>query len=80
MPSRSVSITLSTFPFANCAPIQHLRTAAERSRNHFLISQALTKHVIDVGNTNATRGFTYVTDTVEGFIKIAESDKSVGQK
>lgn len=44
-----------------------------------IISQALTKNEIRLGNRNPTRDFNYVFDTVQGFIKIAESDNSLGK-
>ncbi len=44
-----------------------------------IISQALTQNEIHLGNINPTRDFNYVLDTVQGFIKIAESDNSLGK-
>jgi len=44
-----------------------------------IITQALTKSTIHLGSLFPTRDFTYVTDTAEGFIKIAESPKSIGE-
>lgn len=44
-----------------------------------IITQALTSGEIKLGNTLPTRDFTYVSDTVEGFIKIATSSASVGE-
>ncbi|MBI3617227.1 MAG: GDP-mannose 4,6-dehydratase, partial [Candidatus Omnitrophica bacterium] len=37
------------------------------------------KRAIHLGNTHATRDFNYVSDTVDAFIKVAESEKTVGQ-
>ena len=62
-------------PFNTYGPRQ-----SDRAIIPTLISQALTKRVIEVGNTKPTRDFTYVTDTVEGFLQLAESDKSIGQE
>jgi len=45
-----------------------------------IISQALTKKEILVGDITPTRDFNFVTDTVEGFTKIAESQESIGQE
>ncbi len=45
-----------------------------------IISQALTKNEVVIGNTRPTRDFTFVTDTVEGFVKIAEAEKAIGQE
>ncbi len=62
-------------PFNTFGPRQSARAIIPT-----IIGQALTKSVVDVGNTDPTRDFTYVTDTVEGFIKVAESNRSVGQE
>jgi dTDP-glucose 4,6-dehydratase len=43
-----------------------------------IITQALTQEEVCLGNITPTRDFTYVTDTVEAFIKISESDDTVG--
>ena len=37
------------------------------------------KRKIEIGSTHPSRDFTYVKDTAEGFIKIAESDSTIGQ-
>lgn len=44
-----------------------------------IISQALTQKEIRLGNINPTRDFNYVSDTVQGFINISESDSSLGK-
>jgi len=44
-----------------------------------IISQALVKEKICLGSLDTKRDYTYINDTVEGFIKIAESSKSVGE-
>ena len=45
-----------------------------------IITQIISgKKKINIGSTHPTRDLTYVKDTVNGFIKIAESDKSIGQ-
>ncbi len=62
-------------PFNTFGPRQ-----SDRAIIPTLISQALTKRAIEVGNTKPTRDFTFVTDTVDGFIKVAESDESVGEE
>jgi NAD dependent epimerase/dehydratase len=62
-------------PFNTYGPRQ-----SDRAIIPTLISQALSKNEIEIGNTKPTRDFTYVTDTVEGFIQVAESDKCVGQE
>jgi dTDP-glucose 4,6-dehydratase len=62
-------------PFNTYGPRQ-----SDRAIIPTLISQALTSNEIVVGNTKPTRDFTYVSDTVEGFIRIAEADQSIGQE
>lgn len=44
-----------------------------------IISQALKNENIEVGSLNTIRDFTFVKDTVAGFIRVAESDNTVGQ-
>jgi dTDP-glucose 4,6-dehydratase len=44
-----------------------------------IISQALTSNVIRLGNTNAKRDFTYVSDTVNGFIAAARAKNVEGE-
>ena len=44
-----------------------------------IVTQALTRKEISLGNLFPTRDFTYVSDTIDGFIKIAESEKSIGE-
>jgi len=44
-----------------------------------IIIQALKKSTINIGSIRPRRDLSYVSDTVNGFIKIAESKKSVGQ-
>jgi dTDP-glucose 4,6-dehydratase len=62
-------------PFNTYGPRQ-----SDRAIIPTIISQALTTRQIHVGNTDTTRDFTFVTDTVDGMIKVAESDKSIGQE
>jgi len=61
-------------PFNTYGPRQ-----SDRAVIPSIISQALTKDRLTLGNTTPTRDFTFVTDTVEGFIKVAESE-SVGME
>ncbi len=61
-------------PFNTYGPRQ-----SDRAIIPTLISQALTKDEIRVGNTRPTRDFTFVQDTVEGFVKVAEAEQAVGQ-
>ncbi len=62
-------------PFNTYGPRQ-----SDRAVIPALISQALVKKEILMGSTTPTRDFNFVSDTVEGFIRIAESEKSVGQE
>jgi nucleoside-diphosphate-sugar epimerase len=62
-------------PFNTYGPRQ-----SDRAIIPTIISQALVRDEISVGNIDSTRDFTFVSDTVEGFIKIAESEESVGQE
>jgi NAD dependent epimerase/dehydratase len=44
-----------------------------------IIAQALADKKIKLGSLKPIRDFTFVNDTVEGFVKIAESQKTVGE-
>jgi nucleoside-diphosphate-sugar epimerase len=44
-----------------------------------IITQALTQSSVKLGNLSTTRDFNYVSDTVEGFIAIAENPSTVGK-
>ena len=68
-------------PVAICRPFNtYGPRQSDRAIIPTLISQALTRDSIQVGNLAPTRDFTYVTDTVMGFIKIAESSACIGQE
>src|SRR6185369_13615473 len=54
-------------PFNTFGPRQSARAVIPS-----LITQALTQPKIRLGNLEATRDFTYITDTIAGFLKIAE--------
>lgn len=45
-----------------------------------IISQALAKRKIRLGNTTPTRDFTYVTDTAEGMLRVGSSDAAIGEE
>jgi dTDP-glucose 4,6-dehydratase len=62
-------------PFNTYGPRQ-----SDRAIIPSLIAQALNCDEIVVGNLAPTRDFTFVSDTVAGFIKLAESDACVGQE
>ena len=61
-------------PFNTYGPRQSARAVIPT-----IIMQALSKDEVRLGAMHPTRDFTYIEDTVEGFIKIAESPKSVGE-
>jgi NAD dependent epimerase/dehydratase len=61
-------------PFNTFGPRQSARAVIPT-----IITQALTGEKIVLGSLHPTRDYTYVKDVVEGFIKIAESPKSVGE-
>jgi NAD dependent epimerase/dehydratase len=62
-------------PFNTYGPRQ-----SDRAIIPTIICQALIKDEIRIGHTTPTRDFTYVSDMVHGFIKIAESDATVGEE
>jgi NAD dependent epimerase/dehydratase len=61
-------------PFNTFGPRQSARAVIPT-----IITQALTSDSINLGSLTPVRDLTYVTDTVNGFIKIAESDKTTGK-
>jgi NAD dependent epimerase/dehydratase len=60
-------------PFNTFGPRQSARAVIPT-----IISQALAGDTIKLGSLTPVRDFTYVEDTVSGFIRVAESDKSIG--
>jgi nucleoside-diphosphate-sugar epimerase len=61
-------------PFNTFGPRQSARAVIPA-----LIAQALTQEIIHLGNLDTRRDFTYVSDTVAGFLKIAETPGVDGQ-
>jgi NAD dependent epimerase/dehydratase len=61
-------------PFNTYGPRQSARAVIPT-----IISQALAGNVVRLGSLEARRDFTYVSDTVDGFIKIAEATGIDGQ-
>lgn len=61
-------------PFNTFGPRQSARAVIPT-----IITQALEHSELQLGNLSPTRDFCYVSDTVEGFIRVAESPKAVGQ-
>lgn len=62
-------------PFNTYGPRQ-----SDRAVIPALIAQALHRDEIVVGNLTPTRDFTYVNDTVDGLIRVAESEACVGEE
>jgi len=72
---RSFDLPVVTMrPFNTYGPRQSARAVIPT-----IISQALTKEVIRLGNLDARRDLTYVTDTVDGFLKAAQKPGIEGQ-
>jgi NAD dependent epimerase/dehydratase len=62
-------------PFNTYGPRQ-----SDRAIIPTIISQALTKKEIVLGNTTPTRDFTFVSDTVDGFLKAGKSEAGAGHE
>jgi dTDP-glucose 4,6-dehydratase len=72
---RSYDLPVVTIrPFNTYGPRQSTRAVIPT-----IITQALTQPVIRLGNLDARRDLTYVTDTVRGFLKAAETPGVEGQ-
>ncbi len=61
-------------PFNTYGPRQSARAVIPT-----IISQALSGEVIRLGSLSPVRDLNYVSDTVEGFIKVAESPQAIGE-
>jgi NAD dependent epimerase/dehydratase len=61
-------------PFNTYGPRQSARAVIPT-----IITQALTKDKVFLGSLHPTRDYTYVEDTADAFIKVAESPKLVGE-
>lgn len=62
-------------PFNTYGPRQSARAVIPT-----ILSQSLARRKkIFLGNIDTSRDFNYISDTVEGFIKVAESEKALGQ-
>ncbi|MDF1521154.1 MAG: GDP-mannose 4,6-dehydratase [Brevefilum sp.] len=61
-------------PFNTYGPGQSARAVIPT-----IITQALTMEEIHLGNLDAKRDFTYLSDTVEGFIKAAQAEGVAGE-
>ena len=45
-----------------------------------IIAQALTRDEMELGSLKPSRDFTYVQDTVDGFVQVAEAENVLGQE
>lgn len=61
-------------PFNTFGPRQSTRAVIPT-----IITQALTSNIVKLGSLTPVRDLTYVADTVQGFIKLAESKKTIGK-
>jgi nucleoside-diphosphate-sugar epimerase len=61
-------------PFNTFGPRQSARAVIPT-----IITQALTQSEVRLGSLDPTRDFNYVADTVEGFVKMAECPKAIGE-
>jgi len=72
---RSFNLPVATIrPFNTFGPRQSARAIIPT-----IISQALTKDEVHVGSLSPVRDLTFVKDTVNGFIEIGTSEKSIGE-
>lgn len=72
---RSFDLPVATIrPFNTFGPRQSARAIIPT-----IISQALTKDEVHVGSLSPIRDLTFVKDTVNGFIKVGTSEKSIGE-
>lgn len=60
-------------PFNTYGPRQ-----SDRAVIPTIIGQAITTGEVRLGNLTPTRDFTFVTDTVQGIVRVAEADRAVG--
>ena len=73
---RAYKLPVTTLrPFNTFGPRQSTRAVIPT-----MITQALRGKNIRLGSIEPTRDFTFVKDTVDGFIKIAEADSAVGEE
>jgi NAD dependent epimerase/dehydratase len=68
------------FPVATIRPFnQYGPRQSTRAVIPTIITQALTQKTIKLGALSPTRDFVFVQDTVNAFVKIAESEKTAGE-
>ncbi|MDD5023456.1 MAG: SDR family NAD(P)-dependent oxidoreductase [Candidatus ainarchaeum sp.] len=61
-------------PFNAYGPRQSLRAVIPT-----IVQQAVTTKTIKIGSLNPKRDFTFVEDVARGFVKVAESESSIGE-
>jgi dTDP-glucose 4,6-dehydratase len=73
---RAFQVPVATIrPFNTYGPRQSARAVIPT-----IITQALTRDTIKLGSLHPTRDFTFVKDTAEGFMLVAESPNTIGQE
>ncbi len=73
---RSFESAISTVrPFNTYGPRQSARAIIPT-----IITQALTREFVHLGSLTPTRDFTFVADTVDGFLRAATVDAAIGQE
>ena len=73
---RSFNVPVVTIrPFNTYGPRQSARAVIPT-----IISQALTRHEVKLGSLEPSRDFTFVADTVEGFLRVASAENVLGEE
>ncbi|MCC7119847.1 MAG: SDR family NAD(P)-dependent oxidoreductase [Anaerolineales bacterium] len=73
---RSFEVPVATLrPFNTFGPRQSARAVIPT-----IIAQALTRDEVKLGSLEPSRDFTFVADTVEGFLRIASADNVLGEE
>jgi dTDP-glucose 4,6-dehydratase len=73
---RSFNVPVTTLrPFNTYGPRQSARAVIPT-----IITQTLTRDEIKLGSLDPMRDFTFVADTVDGFMRVAEADNVTGQE
>jgi NAD dependent epimerase/dehydratase len=73
---RSFNVPVVTLrPFNTYGPRQSARAVIPT-----IITQALTRDEVKLGSLDPSRDFTFVADTVEGFLRVASADNVLGEE
>ena len=73
---RSFDVPVVTLrPFNTYGPRQSTRAVITT-----IITQALTQNEVKLGSLEPSRDFTFVTDTANGFLRVAEADNVLGEE